>query len=61
MKKTVAEREAEWRSAPVKYHSNGSVECPCRVTYSQLLRECEKQHAEIARLKDALEERLQAH
>ena len=50
MKKTVAEREAELRSKPVEYYSNGSVKGLNRVTYSKLLRECERQHAEIERL-----------
>jgi hypothetical protein len=43
MRKTVEEREAELRSKPVEYHPNGTVRMP--VTYSQLLRECERLHA----------------
>jgi len=52
MRQTVAERDAKMLSKPVTYHSNGTVKLP--VKYVQLLRECERQHAEIQRLKNEL-------
>ena len=43
--KTVAERAEELSRQPVSYHANGNVKFP--VTYSQLMRECERLHALI--------------
>ncbi len=45
---TVAEREEDLRRKPVGYHANGTVKQP--VTYSQLLRECERLLAIVDKL-----------
>lgn len=43
-RKAVAEREEELRNLPVQFDDDGTVRVP--VTYSQLLRECERLKAE---------------
>ena len=46
--------DAELRDLPVVYHENGNVKFP--VTYTQLLRECERLRAENQRLREELDE-----